>query len=102
TSRAVEAQRRAVECSDQNPVMLAGLARALAVAGDRAAALAIAKPLDQHLFAYELALVHLALGELAPARELIDEARRQRSGWMVYLDVDPRLDALRGSSAALE
>jgi len=103
-SRAVDAHREAVRCSNDDPVMRAGLARALAVAGDRDAALALVASLGPAqgskdgaaLFSYETALVDLGLGERARALDALERAKRERSGWMVYVDVDPRLDPLRG------
>ena len=48
------------------------------------------------LFAYETALVHLALSERERALEMLERACRENSGWMAYLAVDPRLDPVRG------
>ena len=99
-ARAVEAMREAMRCSGDDSVMLAGLARALASAGDRREALAAAAELEKRrqgraMFAYELALVHLALGDRDRALELLERARLDRSGWLAYLGVDPRLDPVR-------
>lgn len=98
--RAVEAMRDAVRCSAGNSVMRAGLARAYAAAGDRAQAQAAVAELERErrgraLFGYELALVHLALGETEAALLELKRARGDRSGWMAYLACDPRLDPLR-------
>lgn len=92
--------REAVRWSDDDSVMRAGLARAYAVAGDAASARALAATLEKGggrgaLYSYELALVHLGLGERARALDALDRANEERSGWMVYLDVDPRLDPIR-------
>ena len=99
--RAVEEMRAAVRCSNEDPVMVAGLARALASAGDRKKALEALRDLERQrkgraLFAYEMALVHLALGERERALEMLERACRENSGWMAYLAVDPRLDQVRG------
>lgn len=99
--RAVEELRAAVRCSGEDSVMIAGLARAYAAAGDRRNAQDSLRELERRrkgraLFAYEKALVHLALGEPDPAIELLERARAEKSGWMAYLGVDPRLDPLRG------
>lgn len=100
TGRAVTAMRAAVDCSGGDSVMLAGLARAQASAGDRREALATLAELERRrggraLFAYEEALVWLALGDRGRALDLLERARSDCSGWMAYLGVDPRLDPLR-------
>lgn len=98
--RAVEAMREAVRWSGNNSVMVAGLARAYAAAGDRAGALATVEELEREragraLLGYELALVHLALGEREAALQELERAQRDRSGWRAYFSRDPRLDQLR-------
>lgn len=95
-ARAVDAMREAVRCSTDDHVMRAGLARAYAVAGDRAAALAITDELaPRGLFDYEIALVHAGLGEADAALAAIVRARDARSGWLAYARVDARLAAVR-------
>ena len=98
--RAVEAMREAVRWSGNNSVMVAGLARAYAAAGDRPRALATVEELEREragraLLGYELALVHLALGDREKALQHLERAQRDRSGWRAYLSRDPRLDPLR-------
>lgn len=90
-----------MRCSNGDAVMLAGLARAHAAAGDRREALTVVGDLEKlragrALFAYEEALVRLALGDRDAALDLLERARDDRSGWLAYLAVDPRLDPLRG------
>jgi len=97
---AVAAFARAVACADENAVMIAGHARALALAGDGAAARRLVAELERRgaphdLYAYELGLVHLALGEPDAAVAFIDRAIAARSGWIVYAPIDPRLDPVR-------
>ena len=79
--------REAVHCSSDNPVMRAGLERALALDGDRRDALRIADELEhgggEHsLFAYEVGLIHLALGDSSRAIDCLEQAHRVRSGWI--------------------
>jgi len=45
--------------------------------------------------AYDIALVYAGLGWKEQAIENLRLAYQERSGWMTYLKVDPRLDALR-------
>jgi TolB-like protein/tetratricopeptide (TPR) repeat protein len=99
SAEAVAALREAVRCSSNNPVMLAGLGHALAVLQDRHEARRIAKDLerlrgDKGLFAYELGVISAALGDHGHAFEWLTRAVHERSGWIAYLRVDPRLDAL--------
>jgi tetratricopeptide (TPR) repeat protein len=98
---AVAALREAARCSSNNPVMLAGLGHGLAALGDRREALRIAKDLLQlrsskGLFAYELGAIYAALGDHDEAFEWFTRAVGERSGWIAYLRVDPRLDDLHG------
>ena len=90
--------RAGVECSGSDSVMPAGLARAQA--RDRREALATLRELElrrngRALFASEEALVWLALGERGRALDDLERAQADGSGWLAYLDVDPRLDPLR-------
>jgi TolB-like protein/tetratricopeptide (TPR) repeat protein len=106
-SRAVSEMRKAVEFSSNNPVMIAGLARAYASAGKRKDTLKTLDRLElirngRELFAYEEALVWLALHEQDQALLMIEKAVRDRSGWIAYLDVDPRLDPVRQSKRFAE
>jgi TolB-like protein/tetratricopeptide (TPR) repeat protein len=99
-SEAVTALREAVRCSGGSPVMRAGLGHALGVLQERDEALAIVGDLvdrrgDKGLFAYEIGIIHAALGDADEAFDWIDRAKRERSGWIAYLRVDPRLDQLR-------
>jgi TolB-like protein/tetratricopeptide (TPR) repeat protein len=96
---AVTALKKSVECSSNSPVMLAGLGHALAVSGERRDARRVARDLqrmrgDKGLFAYELAVIHAALGDQDAAFKWLALAVEERSGWIAYLRVDPRLDHL--------
>ena len=79
--------------------MLAGLGHALAATQDRRAALRIIQDLhklrgDKGLFAYEIGVIHTALGRKDDAFEWLSRAVEERSGWIAYMPRDPRLDAL--------
>jgi TolB-like protein len=102
-SDAVAALEEAVRCSAGNPVMLAGLGHALAVLQNRREALGVARDLERlrgarGLFAYELGVIHAALGDEDSAFEWITRAVEERSGWIAYLRVDPRLERLQADS----
>ena len=86
--------------SRNDPVMTAALAHALAVDGQAAEArrmLGLLRPVaeDRRLLGYELALVHVALGEVDTAFEWLDRAYEERSAWLAYAAMEPRLDPLR-------
>jgi tetratricopeptide (TPR) repeat protein len=98
-AEAITGLRRSVECSSNNPVMLAGLGHALAVFNERRDALRVARDLqrmrgDNGLFAYELGVIHAALGDLDAAFKWLALAVEERSGWIAYLRADPRLEHL--------
>ena len=98
-AEAVGALKEAVRCSSNSPVMLSGLGHALAVLQDRREALRVAEQLERMrankgLFAYELGVIHAALGEPDRAFAWFERAVKERSGWIAYLRVDPRLSDL--------
>jgi DNA-binding winged helix-turn-helix (wHTH) protein/TolB-like protein len=51
----------------------------------------------RYVSSYELALIHLGLGEEDMALERLNKAVEERSGWLPYLANDVRLDPLRSS-----
>jgi TolB-like protein/tetratricopeptide (TPR) repeat protein len=98
-AEAVAALRESVRCSSNSPVMIAGLGHALAVLQDRREALRVAEDLEQlrgdrGLLAYELGVIRAALGDRDEGFRWLTRAVHERSGWIAYLRVDPRLDAL--------
>ena len=101
-ARAVDAMRAAHRCSQEDDVMLAGVGRALAIAGDRAGVHPVRERLAARgLYDYELALIALGLGERDEAIAALARAAIARSGWMAYARVDPRLTRVRGELPAL-
>ena len=67
---------------------------------DRKAALKVVEDLQRlrdrkGLFAYEIGIIYAALGDVEPAVKWFADAVRERSGWIAYAPVDPRLDRLR-------
>jgi TolB-like protein/tetratricopeptide (TPR) repeat protein len=102
-TEAVAALKEALRYSSNSPVMLAGLGHALAALHDRGEATRIAGDLvrlrgDKGLFAYEIAVIHAALGDNDDAFRWLASAIQERSGWIAYLRVDPRLDRLHADS----
>ena len=96
---AVATLKDAARHSSNNPVMLAGLGHALAATQDRRAATRVIHDLehlrgDKGLFAYEIGVIHAALGQKDHAFRWLSSAVQERSGWIAYLPRDPRLDVL--------
>jgi serine/threonine-protein kinase len=99
-AEAVDRLRQAALYSSDNPVMIAGLGQALAANQDAREALRIVRRLerrrgDKGLFAYEIGLIHATLGDPDTAFGWLARAVQERSGWIAYLKVDPRLASLR-------
>jgi len=97
---AVASLNEAARLSSNNPVMIAGLGHAKAVLQDRREAQRIARELErlrakQGLFAYEIGIIHAALGNRELALDWLSRAVAERSGWIAYARIDPRIDDLR-------
>ena len=98
---AVDKLRRSLALSADSPVMLGALGWGLAVAGSRDEARAVLRRVRRvaearHVAAYEIGVIHAALGERDQAFDWLDRAYEERSAWLPYLRVEPRLDPLRG------
>ena len=95
---AVDVCKQAVE-HDPGPWPTLALARAQALAGDHATATATLAGLrtqgDQFVSGYDRAAVYAALGKTGDAFTALEEGYQSRAEWMVYLKVDPQMDALR-------
>src|SRR6202790_2212011 len=99
---AVEFQK-AIQMSGNVTFTTAGLGHLYASSGKSAEARAIFDELRlraQTIYvpAYDLALVSAGLGWTDQAFEWLDRAYEERSGWLTYLKIEPRLDTLRGDS----
>ena len=85
---------------DDSPVLVASLAHGLAVSGRKDEARKLLDELNdrsQHRYvsAYDVALVHIGLGENDRAFEMLEKAYQERSSGLSWLRVDPRLNPLR-------
>jgi tetratricopeptide (TPR) repeat protein len=85
---------------DDSPVIAASLAHVLAEAGRKDQAEKLLVELNdlsqrRYVSAYDLALIHAALGENDRAVQLLEKAYQERSPSLSWLKVDPRLDRLR-------
>jgi predicted Zn-dependent protease len=85
---------------DDTPQVRAILSYVYAVSGKETEAREILRELNESPYQayvppYFKALTHAGLREADEAFALLEQALSERSGWMVWLKVDPRLDALR-------
>ena len=99
-ANAIARHEEAVPLSGGSTVMHAALGYSYAAAGDRSKATEVVRNLEaiadtKPVSAYEIAVIRAALGETDQAFHWLDRAYEERSGWLAYLAVDPRLDALR-------
>lgn len=84
------------------PLILAALGYAQAMAGNRRKAMSIASELEmeskrEYVSAVDIGLIYLGLGDKNKALDWLEQGFRERSALLIYLKVDPRLDALRSS-----
>ena len=96
---AIAEYRRARQLND-DPLVLAYLGHIYAGSGRRDEALKSLEELKEiskqrYVSAYAFALVYTALGEKEQAFQWLEKAYAERSAWMTYLKIDPRLDPLR-------
>lgn len=97
---ALAACTKAHECSGENPVSLASLGHAHANAGHRPEARKILAKLKGraskgYVPPYSLALVSAGLGDRAQTLDWLEKAYEERDVWLVWLQTDPRFDAIR-------
>ena len=97
---AIAAFQKAVDLSSGGATYVAGLGWAYAHAGERGDARIILERLSKlseqrYVMASQVSLIYAAMQEKDEAFRWLENAYRERSAWMVYLNVDPRLDSLR-------
>jgi len=97
---AIAAFQAAVQSSQESPSAVAELARGHALAGDEATARGLLDRLlqaetERYLPSYEIAGIHLALGETDEAFRRLERAFDDRSHSLAFLGTDPRLDPVR-------
>ncbi len=86
--------------SGGNPAYLSSLGHAYAAAGNVVEARKALGELDElakqrYVSPYEKVIIHAGLGETDEAFAWLEKAFAERAAWMVYLQVEPRLDRLR-------
>jgi TolB-like protein/Tfp pilus assembly protein PilF len=97
---AIQAFDRGLVHSERAPFMLAALGHAYAVSGNRSAALASLKDLEElslrrYVSPYYFAVLSAGAGEAENSLTWLEHALEDRSSWLAWLKVDPRFDALR-------
>ncbi|HKO00606.1 MAG TPA: tetratricopeptide repeat protein, partial [Thermoanaerobaculia bacterium] len=98
-TEAIDTFQRALEV-DRVPILMAMLGHTHAIAGHRTQAEEVLTALEyesqsRYISPYDLAVIHAGLGEKEAALRELTRAFEDRSAWMVFLSVDPRLDPLR-------
>ena len=91
---------KAVTLSGNSAYMRAHLGYGYAVSGDRQRAEAIARELEaegpaRYVAPYHLALIAAGLGDTQQAAHWLERAYRDRSGWMMFLPVEPEFEKVR-------
>jgi len=97
---AILAFQQAIKLGDGDPVGFTALAHAFALQRRREESLQVLVELSalanyRHVPAYEVAVVHFALGDKEETLRLLNRAMQERSFRLIYLNQDPRLKALR-------
>ncbi len=97
---AIDWFRKACTSSGEISHATAALGHAYGVSGDVTRANQILAQLKQlstqrYVPAYDIAMVYLGLGKKEEAYRWLEKGFEERSAWMVYLNMDPRLDILR-------
>lgn len=101
-AEAIDAFRQVSQSSNsRGATVLAAIGHAHARAGEREAALDVlaqleALPAHEYVSWYDLALLHLALGNRDLALANLSKAHDEYSSFLPFLNIDARLDALRG------
>jgi TolB-like protein/DNA-binding winged helix-turn-helix (wHTH) protein/tetratricopeptide (TPR) repeat protein len=100
SARALDELRRAVTLSGNSAYMRAHLAYGLATSGDREHAVAIQHELEaegreRYGSPYHFALIAAGMGDQEGMMRALERAFADRSGWMVFLPVEPEFSGVR-------
>jgi serine/threonine protein kinase/tetratricopeptide (TPR) repeat protein len=92
---------------DVNPIVLGNLGYAYAKAGRKDEARKLMAQLTdeskaRYVAAYYIAFIYVGLGEKDQAFSWFEKAYRDRSWWLVWLNVEPRMDQLRSDARFTE
>ena len=97
---AIAEAEKGVKLSGGSPTMRAALAQTLATAGQRDQAIQIFNELttlteEKYVASYFLAGICAGLAQEDRAIELLEKSHDEHSHWLIYLHLDPGMDALR-------
>jgi tetratricopeptide (TPR) repeat protein len=101
--KAIEALTNAVRFSQGGLAFESYLGFAYAVAGKRKEAMEVLGSLEdldkeRYVPAYNFAIIHAGLGDFDKAFYWFEQARRERSGFLPFLKVEPVVDCLRSDA----
>jgi serine/threonine protein kinase/Flp pilus assembly protein TadD len=97
---AIDAGEKGVNLSGGSPLMRAALAHTYGVSGRTKEALQVLHDLTKlakhkYVAPHFLAGIHIGLGENERAIEYLEKSYEEHSHWLIYLHIDPSMDALR-------
>jgi len=97
--QAVNEFKKALELSGGDLTSEASLAHVYAVSGKKAKAEKILNELKQKItgnnLSYQIADVYISLGQHDQAFEWLEKAYEDRSGWLTWIAIEPKLDPIR-------
>ena len=91
---------KALELSPESTDRLSALGHGYAILGKRNEAIGMLNKLNElskekYVSSYDIAAIYSALGEKERAFAYLENAYDERSGYLAYIKVDPRVDSLR-------
>jgi serine/threonine-protein kinase len=98
--QALAEMEKAVALSNRRTLSLSALGHAYATVGKREQAQRVLEELHQaaaqkYVSSYDRAMIYVGLGDNDQALAWLEKAFAEHNGWVVFLKVEPRLDALR-------
>jgi hypothetical protein len=92
---------------DDNLPTRAWLGHAYALAGKTAAAHEIINDMKEraesrYISPYDIAMVYVGLGDVGQAFAQLEKAYEDRSDYLIWLRIDPRLDSIRGDPRLID
>jgi len=99
---AIAAGEKGVNLSGGSPLMRAALAHTYGISGKAKEALQVLDDLTKlakhkYVAPHFLAGIHIGLGENERAMEYLEKSYEEHSHWLIYLHLDPSMDALRSN-----
>jgi tetratricopeptide (TPR) repeat protein len=99
---AIAEGEKGVNLSGGSSLMRAALAQTLAVAGKKKKAIQMLDDLtnlatQKYVASYFFAGIHIGLGEDDRAMDALEKSYEEHSHWLIYLHIDPSMDALRSN-----